>query len=423
MPTTTKTVTARERLVRLEAQGIQRLGTTTNQITPAGIDAIQKLLAENNLPKLPTNWQWVWEGEDGPNECQGTLPKRLRAYMARTYNHKLSDDLLQTIGTLAHSFTEDTNIYYVDVTSKINWRSGEFGDEGSCFWGGRSAARNILTFQGAFAIRLYRPTTNDNLYSLVTEMNHIIDQWTRCPCPVHQDAVAAARREIDAWLRPAEGSLPNLRGRGRAWVVPDAPEVGQVLLFNAYPKNLKLEVFARVMAMLLDETEYHSISLQNRGSTGGIIYINSGAGVVVGPHHRSQHSYDLNWSEYVPHVCTMCNREAPHVHQVNLLAEPPGAANAQAFAAEICEDCLSRLERCVVCGVWYPRGNGKLAKRLNSAVLEGLQTVCPACITRAVPCLSCGMLTINDGAGEKTRLTTGRLTCGQCYHKGEFPDG
>lgn len=87
----------------------------------------------------------------------GSLAKRIRNYLFSTYNYKASDALAQEIGEIAAHAKNLT--FDVDLTHDFSWRSGDFGDGGSCMWGsGDYAYARCVTLPRLYAsaLRFYR---------------------------------------------------------------------------------------------------------------------------------------------------------------------------------------------------------------------------------------------------------------------------
>lgn len=89
---------------------------------------------------------------------EGTsMTKRVRAWLYKNFNVQLNEDAGQRIGEIcgdAKGFTCE-----VDVTNDFDWNEGDFGDMGSCFFGGReyqSARCETLPRLYASALRFYR---------------------------------------------------------------------------------------------------------------------------------------------------------------------------------------------------------------------------------------------------------------------------
>lgn len=48
------------------------------------------------------------------------------------------------------------NKYSFDITNKLDWKAGDFQDDGSCFWNGRKHHRTALKKHGCRAVRFYK---------------------------------------------------------------------------------------------------------------------------------------------------------------------------------------------------------------------------------------------------------------------------
>jgi hypothetical protein len=110
----------------------------------------------NGLPVM--RWEvrdmWTWEVE-------GTrIHKRIKAAIYKRTGYNLPDALLRNIAEIAAT-DRNSNDTWVDVTTDFSWESGDFGDDGSCYWGSYSNARtSYLPKLAASAVRSYE--TYDN---------------------------------------------------------------------------------------------------------------------------------------------------------------------------------------------------------------------------------------------------------------------
>jgi hypothetical protein len=251
-------------------------------ITPTGVREIFSLIYAQNvqdgdwakrnpdwegtryLPTLPDNWAWVWVVQKGET-YRGKFPKRVAQYYKKVHNLKAPDAFIEQIGNIARAHSEELSVYYFDFTRDFDWEEGDFGDDGSCFWGGNAAALDMLYANGAQAIRFY------NNYG---------------------------------------------HGIARAWLVPMEAE-GITFIFNGYgfPGNPTLTVaqaFAR-----FTELRYQQVALTNNGSDDDTLWINSGIGYVIGKAKRIEeiHHYDFGWYDpeenYPPVVAAINDKTAP----------------------------------------------------------------------------------------------------------------
>jgi len=195
----------------------------------------------------------------------GTLPKRIGSYLAKQCKAKLKEiddtqgltdddrarlrdntkashtikpETLARIGDIAREKCPKTTDYVMEVIQgKYDWRSGDFGDSGSCYWGGRESARYQLETQhNAFAVRFYQ-----------------CDDEAR------------------------KGKSLSSVGVGRCWIVV---RDGVACLFNAYGPTQLLTI-ARILAAKAGGTYKNIGCLSNEESYDGTLYINGEKGVGV----------------------------------------------------------------------------------------------------------------------------------------------
>lgn len=142
---------------------------------------------------------------------KGAFPKRVASYMYKTYNVKLSGGVMQSIGNTAQQNSTQGELIF-DFTRQISWRSGRFGDDGSCFWKDYNGARIAMMRVGIGAIRFYSP--------------------------------------------PA-GRATILRGLGRAWFFPHDEHF---VLFNAYGP-IQARSIANFLGQLFGDYKYKPVSI------------------------------------------------------------------------------------------------------------------------------------------------------------------
>ncbi len=179
------------------------------------------------LYSLPYDWDWVWKVEDG--DYRGTFPKRVGKYYYKQFQLKAPDSFLAHIGNIAREHSETEAHYDFEFVDDFNWQSGDFGDDDSCFWGGRTQARKIMRENGTIAIRFYQ----------------------------------------------------NDEGKARAWVYPQEDD-GTFIVFNGYGflGNATLTI-AKVMSQFFG-LRYKQIRLTNWDVDDMMIWINSGIGYLIG---------------------------------------------------------------------------------------------------------------------------------------------
>lgn len=189
----------------------------------------------------------------------GTLPKQCSAYCYKNYGVSLTSDTLTKIGNIIarHGLVREDKHYEWDLTDRFDWCDGDFGDSGSCFWGGNAGARDMLEDAGAFALRLYRP---------------------------------------------------DGRGYARCWVLP---QDGIYYMFNAYGEPLV--TLARILATSKGYS-YKRVTLYNNDELSGTLYLNNnGKGYAIAPQTvldtlPDAHDFRLKEQSRTC-TCTGCNRQ------------------------------------------------------------------------------------------------------------------
>lgn len=212
--------------------------------------------------QLPNGYcEDFWEWNPSPDNPYGTgsWVKRLKKWCSSQYGKKISDEVAGLIGDMVGSVMNCHQEYWWDVTDTIDWDAGDFGDDGSCFWGCNRRAKDIIMSNGGLAIRCY-----DGQYGA---------------------------------------------GIARAWVAP--LEDGLYVLFNGYGKSTR--ELAHLVASVMDiESSVRRVGLCNHGSAGNTLYINSGVGYLVGPSVAvvaSPERIDLMWGvgeNYHNDYCINC---------------------------------------------------------------------------------------------------------------------
>jgi len=258
------------------------------------------------LPPLPNEWEWVWTIQRG--KYAGTLPKRVSSYYHKVHKLKCPPDFLREIGNLAKQHTEDNATYTFEVVDKFDWNAGDFGDRGSCFWGGRERAREIMQENGGLAVCFY----------------------------------------------DSEG-----KGIARAWFQSIGENLYVVWNGYGFPGNPTLTI-ARVIALHLNAS-YKRIQLTNSSSDSGVLYINSGRGFMIGASEVLEQyiQYDFEW-DTADDTCEDCGRD---LYEDDVYVTPDGQ--------HLCESCYHELyENCERCGEDYPRESVHYIESVRQYVCE-----------------------------------------------------
>jgi hypothetical protein len=294
-----------------------------------------------------------------PVKYSGKIAGRIDRWLAN-FGRSLTTDQKSVIGDIAARHRMQAGPVYFDFTECFNWSAGDFGDEGSCFWGSCSAARDYLMDAGAFALRVYDPA-----------------------------------------YAPDE-----LHGIGRAWVMP-YPEDDLHVLFNGY-MNHRLYgrahtddvtfVLGQLLAIFLGRN-LRLVRLYNRGQTCGPIYINGGRGIIVGPATAIEgiSRWDLEIADRHTTFCEACG--------ISLDADE---AYRDEWAQPYCSFCYH--ERFVACD-----GCGRTLSREDDSAryVEAMgSTYCTRCYGRYfVRCEECSQ----DVWRVETRELEGRPVCRDCF--------
>lgn len=200
---------------------------------------------------------WVVKGNQ---KYVGTFPKRISKLVWLEFNIKVEEQIISEVGNIASRYLTNSSKILADFSNEFDWDAGDYGDDGSCFWSCRTAAKAMMQENGGWAMRFY-----DN----------------------------------------------NRNGIGRCWVMPvrHNNENGYVV-FNAYGSNRDcgLWIHARLIAGLLGFSYKKIDYLVNGGSDEGKLYINGGRGIVIGPENlvNNIERYDFEIDEPDRHECYNC---------------------------------------------------------------------------------------------------------------------
>ena len=257
----------------------------TTGIIGCAQDAIRGIIRDNYNVDLPYTWDWNLVVTTGP--LQGKLTKRIGKFIHGCNGKRLSDHDRERIGTIARTNTATTNVHYVDFTEDFDWRDGDFGDSGSCFWGDNEAARMAMQDDDDYsAIRFYK----------------------------------------DAEME---------QGIARAWLCELSK--GAMVVFNGY--GMQTHEIAVVLAQIMeqDTKKQHvvrKISLSNYGQNTGMLYINAGKGFVVGTAdavgNRTALDFELEVYDENSAICEICNTHFDYENSGGYVDD-----------TTLCDDCLS----------------------------------------------------------------------------------
>ena len=183
------------------------------RISPRGIKRVRNTIdVYSDIREKRTRWRLdINRSIGGPvwMTDKGSFPKRVASYMYKTYNVKLSSQVIRSIGNTAQQNSTQGELIF-DFARQIVWSAGTFGDEGSCFWTDYDGARIAMMRAGIGAIRIY---------------GHRLG--------------------------------PRLAGTGRAWFFPHE---GHFVLFNAYGP-LQARSMANFLSQLFGDYKYKPVHI------------------------------------------------------------------------------------------------------------------------------------------------------------------
>lgn len=208
---------------------------------------IQKLKAEILTGEIG------FEKERASGQFRGTLVKRIQSYLWKV--HKLqfegSDSPITKALSLlnASKLSEDV---YADLTPKMYWRNGDFGDNSSCYWKGNASTRYFLSNWEPFsAIRYYRIFNGSE--------NNFLEKKKLHP---HKYAMH-------------DGLL--LEGWGRSLLAMNFPQEGYWGFWNTYPnKEIVPQLVEQLVGKLQEingiDLDIKPIIICSNGRTDGWFY-------------------------------------------------------------------------------------------------------------------------------------------------------
>lgn len=221
------------------ADELTRILNNAHWMTKRGIvyDKLNKILMYDVSPEVLNKY--------------GKYSVRLKKILKQQYKIKsLTENDYCKISTLFGDWKERTKLRF-EFARKFDWEDGDFGDEGSCFWGDRAAGRDTLEYYNALAIKFYK---------------------------------------ID--------SDGDLNGVGRAWIarINERDKVdGAMVMFNRYGVPRCMDDIKLALKCVDKDFVFKHVSLENKGTTHGKLYINGDA-VAISYEEFSPGFVDLNYT-------------------------------------------------------------------------------------------------------------------------------
>jgi polyhydroxyalkanoate synthesis regulator phasin len=244
---------------------------------------------------LPKEFEWVWTTN------RGTLPKRITSYYYKNWQVKLSPEIVTELGNRGKLHASKAQTIVMDMTDSIDWQDGQFGDNGSCFWGEKSGAKSMIEKHG-FAVRAYKA----------------------------RDAYTIKEGDPIVWS--------HIRGYARAWLAEVRRNV--VVVFNGYGESTLN--FARLLALKFG-CSYKRINLLNNGYDDGVLWINGAVGYLIGEHSKIEgfSKHDLGWPDIEDerYYCEVCE---DRIHA----DETVRAEDRYGHTLTVCEGCSVTCDNC-----------------------------------------------------------------------------
>lgn len=206
-------------------------GMTINLNNEERLELVDQVGLEWNLPRV------------------GKLPKRLSKYIKQKYSKDLPQEYLERIGNkLSASLMKwdlEVRFEFLDWSHPL-WRPGAYGDDGSCYFGGRKGAVSMMRNEGNFYIMFI---TKDK------------DKFAR------------------AWVQKVDNE--------------------NIVFFNLYSVGNKLVGLALAQQLAKHfNLPYRKINLVNDGSGDGELWINQEAGYWIGNKELRLDSTDTPYYDF-----------------------------------------------------------------------------------------------------------------------------
>lgn len=191
-------------------------------------------------------WRW-WDKK------KLALPRRIAAVLYDRYKYKLGAKFWGELGNMLRERIPVSAENIIRLTTDFSWKSGAYGDHGSCMWDGRAATRKAMSESGKFmALQFFADHSvhEPNETEIVEVNGNKYYSLARC------------------WVYPTEVTL-----KGKDEYV--------VLVFNAYG-GIPLASMATIIQALIEADGSKQISVSNNGRTSGGIYVNGSQGRLCG---------------------------------------------------------------------------------------------------------------------------------------------
>lgn len=240
MPTIEKQIKA------VELDSLFSFKPESEPIPHSAIKQIEKFIELGYSDRGNIDWR--------PMNEKGALVKRLKTYMYKKHSIKVSATILEKIGAIVADNSIATKEYALDITENFEWNAGDFGDHGSCFFGGRTGIRQDMEEDGRFkSLRFFQ-------------------------------------RDFLQKRKGTDKFHPLYAGIGRSWIWTTnitakvkanlSIKSGVYVVFNGYGPSTQWQ--ASFLSAYLG-LPMKQVMLTNHGETCGGLYVNNGLGYIIGP--------------------------------------------------------------------------------------------------------------------------------------------
>lgn len=264
--------------------------------------------AKEKYVTLPDDFSNLWVVTKG--EYAGTFPKRVASWLLKVHNERAAKieitgdngkpiNLVSAIGNIARLHATKKQKYDLDFTDRFDWNDGDYGDNGSCYWGEHSGAKIMLADHDSIAVRLYKTDDDQD-----------------CSMPIRGYQYRDRKGYARAWIVfPHSATVYTGGGYGKR-----TDRKNFAIMYNTY--GIESVRLARVLATHFGWS-YTSIELTCNGSTSGMLWINHndpddrgaqthkgyhGTGYILGAPDEIEGitRVDLHWEEESEYTCDDC---------------------------------------------------------------------------------------------------------------------
>ena len=387
-----------------------RINIPAKSVTMEGMVEVKHYISRRTGFILPLEFssEWLITNKNEDEGRVGTMPKRIGKWLYKGYQKKISSAFMAEIGNIARAHTIKEDIFIFDITQQLDWNAGDFGDDGSCYFGGEyNHSRVGLIDAEQYALRLFRNKEEKVKISHVRaipnrtwlcrskSINVSYDKSTRkCSCLYCRAAHTSIQFDLDKhgkilWKEDVitYRTYPLGAGYGRAWLVE---QDNNLITFNAYGQYQLMQI-SRILSTIMGKS-YRKTAVDHHG---GGLYLN-GDGCVIGTDTQDLKHITLTFPVYVTEpmcTCSMCGEEMPEDDALWFID------------ALMCVDCYNdNVSNCGHCeeAVWN-----------NDTYNVGYETYCQTCYTdQTGECAECHEQFINDELHEIDKLDG--WYCGDC---------